>query len=107
MCVTLSGYAATTDTTAYVLTLPEAIRLAQLHSPDARSARHTFRSAYWNYRYYKANYLPSLTLTSNPSLNRSINKVTQGDGTVRFVEQNLLSTDLSLTMTQNIALTGG
>lgn len=107
MCVTLSGHAATTDTTAYVLTLPEAIRLAQLHSPDARSARHTFRSAYWNYRYYKANYLPSLTLTSNPSLNRSINKVTQGDGTVRFVEQNLLSTDLSLTMTQNIALTGG
>lgn len=70
------------------LTLGEAVRLARKQSPDALSARHTFRAAYWNYRAYRANYLPSLTLTSNPSLDRSINKVTQSDGTVRFIEQN-------------------
>ena len=78
------------------LTLEESLKLACEASPDAQAARHTFRTAYWNYRYHKANYLPSLTLTSNPYLNRSISKGTQGDGTVRYVEQNLLSSDLSL-----------
>lgn len=89
------------------LTLEESLKLACEASPDAQAARHTFRTAYWNYRYHKANYLPSLTLTSNPYLNRSISKVTQGDGTVRYVEQNLLSSDLSLSLTQNVPWTGG
>jgi outer membrane protein TolC len=33
--------------------------------------------------------------------------VTQGDGSVKYVEQNLLSTDMSLSLTQNISFTGG
>ena len=89
------------------LTLEQAIAQAREMSPDAQSARHTFRSAYWNYRYYRANYLPALTLTSAPYMDRAINRITMGDGSVQFVEQNLLSTDLSLSVTQNIALTGG
>ncbi|MBQ8674204.1 MAG: TolC family protein [Bacteroides sp.] len=89
------------------LTLTQAIEQARLQSPDAQTARHTFRSAYWNYKYHKANYLPSLTLTSTPYLNRAINKVTLGDGSVKFVEQNLLATDLTLSLTQNVPLTGG
>ena len=89
------------------LTLEQTIERARDLSPDAQSARHTLRSAYWNYRYYRANYLPALTLTSDPYLDRAINRVTLDDGSVRFVEQNLLSTDLSLSITQNVALTGG
>ena len=89
------------------LTLADAVRLARTQSPDALSARHTFRSAYWNYRYYRANYLPSLTLTSDPSLDRSINQVTQSDGTVRFVEQNFINSDLTLNLSQNVPFTGG
>jgi outer membrane protein TolC len=89
------------------LTLPQAIERAQEQSPAAAAARHTFRAAYWNYQYYRANYLPSVALTSNPSLNRAINSVTQGDGTVKFVEQNLVGSDLTLSVTQNIPLTGG
>ena len=68
------------------LTLQQTIHHAQEKSPDAQSARHSFRSSYWNYRYYRANYLPNLTLTSNPYLDRAINKVTMGDGSVKFVE---------------------
>lgn len=90
-----------------VLTLKESLALACEQSPDARAARHTFRAAYWNYRNYKANYLPSVTLNASPYLNRSISKVTQGDGSVKYVEQNLLSTDMSLSLTQNISFTGG
>lgn len=89
------------------LSLDETVKLAKLQSPDAQTARHSFRSAYWNYKYYKANYLPALSLTSDPNLNRAINKVTLEDGTVKFVEQNMLSTDLTLSLTQNILWTGG
>lgn len=89
------------------LTLSEVIRLAQEQSPSAIAARHTMEAAEWNYKFYKANYLPSVTLTSNPSYSRSINKITQPDGTYNYLEQNSLSTDLSLSIQQNIALTGG
>lgn len=87
--------------------MSDVIRRARTSSPDALAARHTFRSAYWDYRSYKADYLPSLTLTSAPNLNRAINQVTMGDGTVKFVEQNMLNTDLSLMLNQNISWTGG
>lgn len=90
-----------------VLTLERTIERARQQSPDAQNARHSFRSAYWNYKYYRANYLPALNLTSNPYLDRAINKVTQSDGNVKFVEQNMLSSDLSLSLTQNIPWTGG
>lgn len=89
------------------LTLAQTIEQARRRSPDAQNARHSLRSAYWNYKYYCANYLPTLTLTSNPYLDRAINKVTQSDGNVKFVEQNLLSTDLTLSLTQNVPWTGG
>ena len=92
---------------ALELTLQQTIHHAQEKSPDAQSARHSFRSSYWNYRYYRANYLPNLTLTSNPYLDRAINKVTLGDGSVKFVEQNLLASDLTLSLTQNVPWTGG
>ncbi|WP_297272199.1 TolC family protein [uncultured Bacteroides sp.] len=89
------------------LTLQQTIDHARRYSTDAQSARHSFRSSYWNYRYYRANYLPNLSLSSTPYLDRAINKVTQSDGSVKFVEQNLLSTDLTLSLTQNVTWTGG
>ena len=89
------------------LTLSEVIRMAQEQSPSAVSARLNRESAEWSYKFYKANYLPSVTLNSNPSYNRSINKITQPDGSYKYLEQNSLSADLSLSVQQNIALTGG
>ena len=77
------------------LSLEQVVKIARLESPDAQTARHSFRSAYWNYKYYRANYLPTLNLTSDPNLNRAINKITMGDSSVKFVEQNLLNTDLT------------
>lgn len=89
------------------LTLQQAIELAHRNSPSARSARHTFLAQYWNYRYYRANYLPSLTLTSSPYINNEINKITQGDGTSLFVGQSQFGGDVSLSINQNIPFTGG
>lgn len=89
------------------LSLQQAIEIAQENSPEAQAARHTYRAAYWNYRFFRANYLPSVTLTSSPTLNREINKITQPDGTNQFIQQDQLSTDLSLKINQNIWFTGG
>ena len=89
------------------LTLSQAIEIAQENSPEAEAARHTYRAAYWNYRFYKANYLPSVTLTSSPSFNKQISKVTQPDGTNLFIKQNQLAVDLDLKINQNVWFTGG
>lgn len=89
------------------LTLSEAIRMARQQSPEAIAARHAFRAAYWNWRAFRADQLPSLTLTSSPVLNRSIQSVTLGDGSDKFVHRNQLSVDAGLEIKQNVALTGG
>lgn len=89
------------------LDLTDAIALAVEQSPSAKSARNTFLAAYWNYRYYCANYLPSVTLASSPSLNSTINQITRPDGTSAFVKQNQLNTNLQMKINQNIPWTGG
>ena len=48
------------------LDLAATIAMAQRQSPSVQSARNTFLSAYWAYRYHQANYLPSLSLSSSP-----------------------------------------
>jgi outer membrane protein TolC len=95
------------DSSMMVLTLKRAIEIARTQSPDAWVARHSFRSQYWNYCYYKANYLPSLTFTSTPNFNHRINAITLEDGTSKYLQQNQLMTDANLSLTQNITLTGG
>lgn len=89
------------------LTLNDAILLARKQSPSAQSARNTFLAAYWNYRYFLANYLPSVTLTSSPYINKEMNKITQSDGTALFLRQDQFGADVTLKVNQNISFTGG
>jgi Outer membrane protein len=89
------------------LTLKDVIELAQTQSPSILITRHNFRSRYWSYVSYKANYLPSLSLSSTPNFNHWINTVTLSDGTSQYVQQNQLQTDLVMSINQNIAFTGG
>ena len=89
------------------LSLKDVIGIAHKQSPSAQSARNTFLAAYWNYRYYKANYLPSVTLTSSPYINKEMNKITQSDGSAMFIRQDQFGADVTLKVNQNISLTGG
>jgi len=89
------------------LDLQDVISIAQEQSPSAKSAKNTYLVAYWNYRYYRANYLPSVTLSSTPYLNKEVNKITQSDGTALFIKQDQFGADLTMKINQNIALTGG
>ena len=103
----LSAFSQPAPDSILVLTLGKAIEMARIQSPNALVARHNFRSQYWNYCYYKANYRPSLTFNSTPNFNHSINAITLPDGASRYVQQNLLMTDANLSLNQNIAFTGG
>ena len=89
------------------LTLNEAVALARAQSPQAVAAHHQYRAAYWNWRAFRADYLPSLIFSSNSQLNRSISSVTLPDGSDSFVQRNQLLNDGVLTINQNIAPLGG
>lgn len=89
-------------------TLDDVIRIAREQSPRAIMARHRFRSSYWEFRTHKAKFRPSLTLRGTlPDLNRSIDKITLPDGSDAFVERSLATYDISASLQQNIAPTGG
>ena len=56
-----------------VVSLEEAIRLAREQSLDAMVAKSQLRSAYWQYRNYRSDLLPNVTLTGTlPSFNRTL-----------------------------------
>ena len=107
MVLAACSSAAATETDTLVLSLQDAIRLAQEQSPSAQSARNTFLAAYWNYRYFRANYLPSVTLSSAPYINKEMNKITQSDGTASFIQQDQFGADLTIKVNQNVSWTGG
>lgn len=85
----------------------KAIEIARAQSPDVLVARHSFRSSFWNYCYYKANYKPTLIFTSTPYYNNQINIITMEDGTSKYLRQKQLRTDGNLSISQNIPWTGG
>ena len=91
------------------LSLSEAIRLAQEHSLDAQVARFTFLGSYWTYRSYRAELLPSASLSGSLlNYDRSITSVRNyEDGRINYVENNSLTNSLTLSVSQNIAATGG
>lgn len=91
------------------LTLPETIAIAQEQSIDGMMAKHTYLADYWQYRSYKAQLLPSLSLGATlPSFDRSLSPVQNAiTGEYNYVENFLLQTDIGLTIQQNIAATGG
>lgn len=89
------------------LKITGAIEIARRQSPDVLVARHSFRSSYWNYCYYKANYKPTLSFSSTPYYNNQINIITMEDGTSKYVRQKQIRTDGNLSISQNIPWTGG
>jgi len=91
------------------LTLDEVMKLSEEQSTNALIAKHRFRASYWQYRTFVAQYRPSLTLTgTTPSYStayeRVWNSVTQ---TWDYRSTNTLTNLGSLSLSQNIGLTGG
>lgn len=91
------------------LSLERVIEMAQANSPNAQMAKLSFMSQYWTFRSYKAQLLPSLNMYSSlGSYNRSLVEVRDTEtGEISYVDNNTLSNSVSLSIDQNIALTGG
>ncbi|MGM9760030.1 MAG: TolC family protein [Parabacteroides sp.] len=90
------------------LTLREAIERAHVHSVDAAVALNELRTAYWEYRTHRADQLPEVIFTGTlPSYYRQYAKYQQSDGAYTYVRNNSLGLNGEISITQNIALTGG
>ncbi len=90
------------------LTLDDVIYIAKQQSPDALIAKHRFRRSYWQYRSYKASYLPAVSLRGTlPSINKSIDNITGLDGIRTPVGTDYTQYDLGMSIKQRIGLTGG
>ena len=86
-------------------TLDDVIRIAKERSPDAILAKHRFRSSFWQFRSFQANYLPSVNLnTTLPNFNRSI---TWNDQIQNISVRNSLTNYGQISLFQNIGYTGG
>ncbi len=92
-----------------LLTLDDVIRIASQQSLDAFKNENMYRANYWQYRYFKADRLPSLTLDATAfDYNRSMQKVYNYDeNRDEYIEREDFNSNLSLRLNQNVGLTGG
>lgn len=94
---------------ALKLTLAEAIDLATKQSIDAFKQKNMYLASYWQYKYYRADRLPYLSVGSNPfSYNNSIRQdyIPQTQ-TWQYGEQKNITSSASVKLSQNLPLTGG
>ncbi|MCB0557650.1 MAG: TolC family protein [Lewinellaceae bacterium] len=90
------------------ISLKDAVALAQSDAPDVQIAGTALSNNYWRYQSFLANYKPQINFGSTlPNLNRSIEAVTQPDGSDVFINRSLMRNSLNISLEQDIALTGG
>ena len=94
---------------SFTMSLEEVIETAHSQSPSAILARHNFIVNYWQFRTYKAQFLPSLNLQGNlGNYNRSLVSLQNAEtGEIGYLQNNTLSNSLGLSIDQNIPFTGG
>lgn len=92
----------------YQISLSEAIALARVQSVDAAVALNELKTAYWEYRTFKADLLPEMNLTGTlPDYNKSYSSYQLEDGSYKYVRNNTLGLSGELSVDQNIWFTGG
>jgi outer membrane protein TolC len=91
------------------LSLDDVMKLAEEQSPNALMAKNRYRASYWQYRTFKAEYRPSLTLTgTTPYYSTAFERVWNSqDNKWDYKSTNVLRNLGSLALSQNIGLTGG
>ena len=90
------------------ITLNEAIALARIQSVDAAVALNELKTAYWEYRTFRANLLPEVNFTGTlPNYRKIYNSYQNADGTYSYVRDNVLGLSGEVSIDKNIWLTGG
>lgn len=90
------------------ITLSQAIARARANSVEAEVALNQLRSAYWQYRSYRAELLPELSFNATlPAYHKQYSPYMNQEGSYQFVRNNYLQLNGQFNLTQNIWLTGG
>jgi outer membrane protein TolC len=90
------------------MSLDQVIAYAQAHSGNAIQALDRYRASYWQYRTQRAQFLPTLSLsTTAPDLTRSLSRIPLPDGGEAFVRQSFVSSGVRLVLGKTIGSTGG
>lgn len=90
------------------LTLDEAIVLARKNSVDAAVALNELKTAYWEYRTFRADLLPEISFEANaPYYSKKYNSYQNSDGSYSFVRNNYMEMYGKVAVNQNIWFTGG
>ncbi|CAN5314859.1 TolC family protein [soil metagenome] len=90
------------------LSLQDVVVLAKAKSIAAKQASTTRETKYWEYRTFKSNYQPQLSLSGNlPAYIKSFVEVQQPDGSILFQSIHNNNSSLNLSFSQSIATTGG
>jgi hypothetical protein len=91
------------------LTLEDVIEIASKQSLDAFRNQNMYLSSYWEFRYFRAERLPTLNLEATPfDYNRSMQKVYNYDeNRDEYKSREDLSSEVALLLNQNVGLTGG
>lgn len=91
------------------LTFDQVIKYSEEQSPNALMAQHRFRSSYWQYRTFVAQYRPSLILSgTTPLYSTEYNRVWNSvDQNWEYISKNLIQNLGQLSLSQNIGPTGG
>jgi outer membrane protein TolC len=90
-----------------ILSLEDIIVRSKGESPSSRQAETRKENRYWQYRFFRTNYNPQLRLMAMPTYQKSVNGITQPDGTVEYVRINNTDNFVSLGLQQPISWTGG
>ncbi|MDO8928900.1 MAG: TolC family protein, partial [Bacteroidota bacterium] len=93
----------------YNLSLVEVVNLASKNSLDAFRYKNMYLASYWEFRYYKADKLPSLAMNATPLdfnhyRKREYNFQTNEE---EYVLRDYFNSDMSMQLNQKIGLTGG
>ncbi len=90
------------------VTLNQAIEIAKKKSPDYKINLNRNERSYWQFRNYRASFLPELRLNATlPEYRNAVRRITNDVGQDIFVNQNQLLLEGGLSISQNIPYTGG
>lgn len=90
------------------LSLDDAIAMARVKSVDAAVALDELRTAYWEWRTYRADQLPEINFSATaPSYSNQYTPYMNSQGSYSFVNNNYLEALGQLSITQQVRLTGG
>lgn len=97
------------DTPTIHLNLQNVIDIAKDSSLNAFIEKNRYLADYWDYRTYKAEFLPTLNLSAQPfDYTRAVEQeFNWEDSSYQYIEQQNLDSYFDLSLNQNIPFTGG